>query len=665
MRRFIISTVLLCGLGQMTQVSAQIPFHKGVNLSNWFQVNNARQIQFTTYTKQDFVNIKSLGCDVIRLPINLHYMTNGTPDYIIDPLFFSFLDSAVNWAEDLHIYLLLDNHTFDPKINTDPAVGTILNKIWTQMAQHYKDRSMYILYEVLNEPHGLTTQGWSQIQQTVISTIRSFDTRHTIIVGGSGYNSIYELKNLPDYSDTNLIYTFHFYDPMIFTHQGADWVTPSLVPLAGVPFPFDSARMPACPALLKGSWVESDLTNYDRIGTAESIKKLLDVAIDFKKHRNGKVFCGEFGVYRINSNNTDRVLWYDSVRNYLENNGIPWTIWDYQDGFGLFKKGSNDMFDYDLNTLLLQALGLNVPVQKTYVLRPDSIGFPIYDDYIERQIFGSGYTTNGTEDYYNTSKPNNGRYCIYWTGGVQYDYISFTFKPYKDLSVLETGNYAVDFMVRGDSAGSMFDVFFMDVKTTQPGSHPWRMGITIDETYAKWDRHWHHVHIPFENMIEKGAWDSIWYDPQGKFDWKTIDRIEIAADQHNMKKRHFWFDNIIVTNLDTAVVWDTSAIIVQRIDTTLGIPVISTPGFFDVFPNPMQHHVTFNYQLKEQGIIDISIYNLTGQKVLNLLHSRQTEGFYQIHWNTNEKSKKEIFPGLYLCRFTVDGMTKTIKIIKE
>jgi endoglucanase len=86
-------------------LSAQTPFSRGVNLTGWFQAGNTKQIQFTKYSKQDFVRIKSLGCDVVRLPINLHFMTNGAPDYTIDPLFFDFLDQAVDWAEELQIHL--------------------------------------------------------------------------------------------------------------------------------------------------------------------------------------------------------------------------------------------------------------------------------------------------------------------------------------------------------------------------------------------------------------------------------------------------------------------------------------------------------------------------------------------------------------------------------
>jgi endoglucanase len=277
----------------------QAPFSRGVNLTSWFQVGNPGQLQFTKFTRQDFVNIKSLGCDVVRLPINLHFMTDGEPDYNLDPVFLGFLDSVVTWAEDLQIHLLLDNHTFDPSEDTDPAVETPLIKVWTQMAEHYKNRSNYIYYEILNEPHGIADAVWNSIQQNVIDAIRAVDTQHTIIVGPAGWNSYNNLDEMPEYEDDNLIYTFHYYDPFLFTHQGASWTDPSMGSLSGVPWPYGAGSMPECPGDLIGTWIQSSINNYDEDGTVERVKELLDIAVDFKNTRDVERYCMDnMGLYR-------------------------------------------------------------------------------------------------------------------------------------------------------------------------------------------------------------------------------------------------------------------------------------------------------------------------------------------------------------------------------
>jgi len=636
--------------GNMEFVKAQTPFNRGVNLTGWFQTTSTHQIQFTKYTKKDFENIKSLGCDVIRLPINLFYMTDGTPDYTIDPLFFDFLDQAVTWAEDLQLYLILDNHSGDEIASKNPNLETILTKVWSQMAIHYKDRSPYILFEIMNEPNGLTTQVWGGIQQKAITAIRNVDTKHTIVVGPSNWNSYTDLNLLPVYSDTNLVYTFHFYDPFIFTHQGATWPVPSMGSLANVPFPYNAATMPAVPADLANTWVAGGITNYKYDGTVANVKSFLDKAVAFKTTRNVNVYCGEFGVYNLNSNNSDRTYWYSQVRAYLESKGIAWTTWDYQNGFGLFIKGSNQQFNSDLNTPLLNALGFNVPPQQSYVLKPDSVGFNIYTDYISENIAESSITSGGSIDFYSTDRPNDDKYCISWSGCNQYGTVGFDFSPDKDLSTLKTDNYALSFIVRGNTPGTTFDVRFTDTKTGAT-DHPWRMNFTMDETTAKWDGKWHKVYIPLSDFIDGGSWDNAWYPPVGAFDWKAVDRFDIVAEQESMIGKSFWFDNIQVVNRDTARIFDTSTF-------TSVNAITSNDPVFTIYPNPFSTSATIKYSLSRNENIEINLYNLSGQKIKNLLNSNQPVGDYTLDLNRDSY----IPPGMYICRFSISKTISALKI---
>jgi len=645
---------------QVINSNAQVPFHRGVNFTSWFQTSGANQIQFTAFTKQDFENIKTLGCDVVRLPINLHLMTNGAPDYIIDSLFFNFLDQAVDWVEDLQIYLLLDNHTVDASASKNPDLQAVLTSVWAQMASHYKDRSGYIIYEIMNEPNGLTTQKWGQIQQKAIDTIRKFDTKHKIIVGASNWNTYNEMNLLPVYSDTNLIYTFHFYDPMVFTHQGATWVTPSLASLSGIPFPYNADSMPQLPVIYKGTWIENDFNNYQNLGTVLYLQQQLNIAVKFQTDRKVPVFCGEYGAYMPNTHDTARTSWYSAVRQYLEQNGIPWTIWDYKGGFGLYKNGSNTMFDYDLNISLLKALGLNIPPQKKYVLKPDSVGFNLYTDYIGENMVESSNASNGILNYYSISKPNNGKYCIYWTGVDQYNNIGFDFIPDRDLSMLVENNYAVSFLVRGDSSVSSFDIRFIDLKTTKPGSHPWRMNYTIDENIAKWDSKWHKIYIPLKNFTDMGAWDNgTWIDPTDSFTWNLVDRFDIVAEHSNLKGRNFWFDNIVITNMDTAAIYDTS---VYKIPTGIRNLALNS---FNIFPNPMLDIITINYELPVTADVEIKIFDTTGQEILLAENRKLIPGTHSFEWNGKKMQGKIVPSGIYFCQFTSNGMAITFKIIKS
>ena len=140
--------------------------------------------------------------------------------------------------------------------------------------------------------------------------------------------------------------------------------------------------MPSIPPTFIGTWMETAMNNYPSQGNVAYVKSLIDIAVAFKNARNVKLFCGELGVFIPNSPADDRVYWYSIVRQYLEEKGISWTTWDYQGGFGLFNKGSNELFDHDLNVPLLNALGFTVPPQTVFTVKPDSVGFMMYSDYI-------------------------------------------------------------------------------------------------------------------------------------------------------------------------------------------------------------------------------------------------------------------------------------------
>lgn len=547
-RRIACTAMLAAVLGGLTPALAMAapsaPFIRGVNLTNWFQAASPGQINFRRYNPRDFERIRNLGADVIRLPINLHHMTTGTPEHTLDPLFLSYLDQAIDWAETLDLHLVIDNHTFDPSTDTDPAVADTLLAVWPQLALHLRDRSERIYYEILNEPHGIPDATWNAIQQDVIDAIRAVDTRHWIIVGPANWNSYHNLDEMPVYDDDRLIYTFHFYDPFLFTHQGATWVQPSMDAISGVPFPYDAARMPPLPAAFRGSWLESAWSQYPDEGTAERVREQLDIAVAFAETRDVPLLAGEFGVLMSHSDVADRVDWYRVVREHLEAHDIAWTTWDYHHGFGLFEQGSAGDYAHDLNVPLLQALGFNTPPQTDPVTTADMTGSVLYDDAAGPGVQLSG---SGGLDFHRRPSPAQGGRSIEWRGAARYAAIAFDFIPDRDLGFLATNDYALSFSLRCDTPGTRLDVRFLDTDHG-PDDHPWRMGVLLEENDLVCDDQWQSLHLPLADLAEQGAWEAgEWFDPRGDFDWSAVDRLEFANDTTGTPGMVIGLDDIQLT----------------------------------------------------------------------------------------------------------------------
>ena len=649
MKQLFYSITVLFLLGIWAPGTAQNAFNKGVNLTGWFAAGSARSIPFYKFTKKDLENIKSLGCDVIRLPINLHYMTSGQPDYKVDTMFYHYLDQVIVWTDELGLKLILDNHTIDGA--NAKTVEAPLMKIWPQIARHYKNAPTSVIFEILNEPNTFAAADWAKIQKTVLDSIRSIDTLHTVIVTGADWGGIAGLTKLLPLSDKKLIYSFHFYDPFLFTHQAATWASPSLGDLGNVPFPYNASKMPACPTSLKGTWVESSLNySYKTDGTVAKLKSTIDQAINFGKKYNVKIFCGELGVYNAKSPAADRVEWYKAVTGYLTEKSVPWTMWDYQGGFGLFNKGSNETFEYDINRPMAEGMGFTLPPYKEFVMKPDTASFDVYTDFMGEGLQYGGVPGGGIADLF-AKGAYEGNNCVYLTGTPQYGALDFDFTFNKDLSMLKNANSYLSLWVKGSAKDASVTLRFLDTKTADPTDHPWRMDYTIvSTTNATFDGKWYNLTIPLKSFQDVGSWDGVWINSQNKFDWKAVDKFQIVSERGALTGKEFWFDNIKLIRGESPLVGN-SEIQIEREVT--------------VYPNPASEKVHINFYATLPGKLEVTIHDLSGRLLKTLYNGDCTSGVQQLVWNLNSESKP-VTNGVYICKLKLHDkeITRKFSVIK-
>ncbi len=335
------------------------PFTKGVNFTNWLEHRPTEAVKEDLFTKQDFENAKALGCDVIRLPIHFERFCMEENGYQIPEKIWRILDNVVAWVGDLQLYLIFDFHNnCAADTRTQDDIDKILFPVWTQLATRYMNATPYLVYELMNEPHGIAIELWNEIVEKLFHHVRSIDKQHYIIVGGADWNSTAAMKTLPDFKDDKVIYNFHYYDPHTFTHQGASWCHMERV--IGIPFPYDPERMPPLPE----NPTQTELncfTNYPKNGVLQAVTDCFDQYVAFSEERNAPVFCGEFGCF-MTVPQEERVNWYRIVTSLLAERGIARTSWDYYGAFGVFhyrQRGVRPSFPQDLNIELLEAMGLN------------------------------------------------------------------------------------------------------------------------------------------------------------------------------------------------------------------------------------------------------------------------------------------------------------------
>ena len=88
---------------------------------------------------------------------------------------------------------------------------------------------------------------------------------------------------------------------------------------------------------------------------------------------------------------------------------------------------------------------------------------------------------------------------------------------------------------------------------------------------------------------------------------------------------------------------------------------ISKPLYLQCYPNPFNPSTTISYFIDQSGIVDISIYNVRGQKVKTLINQYQVHGENKVIWNGNDERNKCVSSGVYYAVLSLNAKNKTIQ----
>ena len=143
------------------------------------------------------------------------------------------LDAGLNVLLDIHA-----EEDWKAALTHGDDGASNLYAFWLNFAAHYaKSDPERVFFEILNEPSMDDLYRWEGIQDRAVAMIRRVAPRHTIIATAAAWGHQDGLLAMEPVRDDNVIYTFHDYDPMWFTHQGATWSTTSWAFTHGVPYP--------------------------------------------------------------------------------------------------------------------------------------------------------------------------------------------------------------------------------------------------------------------------------------------------------------------------------------------------------------------------------------------------------------------------------------------
>ena len=365
-----VAAVVFVGMacGAQAQAGKGIAFERaehlkrGVNLSSFYaQTRDLSQARLDAYMSAgDMRALKAAGFDHVRLSINpaLLIASPKTGTLRAEPM--AQLDKTVGQLLDAGLNVLLDIHAeedWKAGLTHGDDGASNLYAFWGNFAAHYaKSDPERVFFEVLNEPSMDDLYRWEGIQDRAVAAIRRVAPRHTIIATAAAWGHQDGLLAMEPVRDENVIYTFHDYDPMWFTHQGATWSTTSWAFTHGVPYPSTPENILPVLNQEPDERVRLELERYgeDQWGPAR-VQTEVDAIAKWAAERNVPLYCGEFGAFKDHSDPQMRAAWINDTRSALESRQIGWAMWDYDGNFGLATKSSAGIV---FDPAILQALGM-------------------------------------------------------------------------------------------------------------------------------------------------------------------------------------------------------------------------------------------------------------------------------------------------------------------
>jgi endoglucanase len=301
---------------------AQRRLDRGVNIIGYDPLwQDFRKGRFKTY---HFFKIRQAGFSTVRIVLqSFDHMDKRNR---LSQKWLDTLDWALNGATHAGLNAIVDEHDFEKCGDDAAGCEAKLIAFWQQVGHHLRKRGDNVLFELLNEPHGqLDAARWNALLAKLLPVVRRENPTRNLIIGPTQWNNFRQLDmlQLPE-KDRHIIVTFHYYDPMHFTHQGANWVE-GMANVSGVPWGSPEER----------AKIDSD---FDQVAA-------------WSKEHDRPIFLGEFGALERGEMKY-RTAWTSAVARSAERHGFAWAYWQFDSNFIAYDMKKEDWVHPILKALI-------------------------------------------------------------------------------------------------------------------------------------------------------------------------------------------------------------------------------------------------------------------------------------------------------------------------
>jgi aryl-phospho-beta-D-glucosidase BglC (GH1 family) len=305
----LLASIVIAGaipaVAQLTPNQAIVQMGRGINLGNTLEPPIEGGWNNGPAQEHYFDDYRAAGFSTVRIPVRWDQHTQGSPPYAIDPAWLDRVEQIVDWGLERDLIIIINGHHEDwlEQNYTNAAVRARYDSIWSQVATQFRDKSDRLLFEIINEPFGMTTAQVDDLNARILGIIRKTNPTRIVIYSGNEWSGAAQMMaaKIPD--DDYIMSYFHSYDPWSFAGEA------------------------------QGTWG----SDADRAAIHDQFRSVANWSA-----ANGvPVMISEFGAVRSADYNS-RMAHYATYVEAAVHNNIATQVWDDGGDFGLYQRDSSD-----------------------------------------------------------------------------------------------------------------------------------------------------------------------------------------------------------------------------------------------------------------------------------------------------------------------------------
>ncbi|MEN6383979.1 MAG: cellulase family glycosylhydrolase, partial [Phycisphaerales bacterium] len=326
----------------------RLKLERGITIDR--QLRSLPPAQYRDIHQGDIQLIKSMGFEFIKLIINPALYKSGDNLNSSNTWYF---DRIVNLVVNEKVPVVVCIHPesdFKTRYFNDKTEFDSLISFYEHLAEYISQRwnPDQLAFQLMTEPAGASSHPddwnhWDKLQHLIWKAVRQKMPGYTLILSGDMTGKIEGIYDITPVSDENVLYSFTFYEPHIFTFQGGNWQPDGIPYLKNLPYPSSPENLKSMADFLQdvpeqfNKALQKDIESYaNQSWNYHTLKARIEKLSDWNQYYGRgrlKIWCAEFGCYQGGVNPADRCQYIKDLRTIFEANNIGWAYWSYNETF--------------------------------------------------------------------------------------------------------------------------------------------------------------------------------------------------------------------------------------------------------------------------------------------------------------------------------------------